>query len=668
MLTECSREEMEKINEAPPTLVIDVEPVEEVSSKWNSGLCSCQRDEETLWWGFWCCWLLQGRTASTFEVDSSQRQINYFWCYITGIVICLMFLSPGSAILFTIAGALMLAYNRSVLREKIRKKYLIPGSFCDDFLTHSCCSCCAVCQEAREGKIRVSKTLDFCSGEDLLAQEEAYQRAIGHGERGIADGAVPEGGNFLTHIKSLSITSKIILLLSVIVACLSFILLIVGKKSQNIAVLFFVFLQPIIILYIVYWRARRQYASLDIVVKCYAVGFWFTTLQSMILESVLQGVLVLIFSPFLGPLIAQEIYSPGASAENVRFDSNIGYSQYQYNQQYVLRNGDINTKNFQENLINVGNNILFFYNSVFNNEGNPISSYNPSSGINLALKSRSFLGRFGGLFGGHFSNAFSDTMHQTISDTIDMASSADDQLSAATSQSNDGLRTFLKSHIVLVIIMLLLMAFVVAAGVEETMKHFIVRCCPFNSPLKDPHTVLVYLMAGALGFATFENIEYVFGTNSSPIPGTSMFVGELLVLLARICMPIHVICSVLQSVNLAKVSMGNSQMSLFRILLPAILLHGTFDFTLFLMGVVEFIYDVESTSLEVVSLVIAGILTVGGAIYAYNAFKNVENDFKGGYGVFSTEDEALARYFFYLIRGFNWMQGSKSESLFCPSL
>jgi RsiW-degrading membrane proteinase PrsW (M82 family) len=58
-----------------------------------------------------------------------------------------------------------------------------------------------------------------------------------------------------------------------------------------------------------------------------------------------------------------------------------------------------------------------------------------------------------------------------------------------------------------IIIGLLLMAYVVAAGVEETMKHFVVRCCSFPSPLKDPHAVLVYLMAGALGFATAENIE-----------------------------------------------------------------------------------------------------------------------------------------------------------------
>jgi hypothetical protein len=115
------------------------------------------------------------------------------------------------------------------------------------------------------------------------------------------------------------------------------------------------------------------------------------------------------------------------------------------------------------------------------------------------------------------------------------------------------IRMSIQKHILLTIFVLFLMAFVVAAGVEETMKHFVVRCCRFPTPLKDPHSILVYLMAGALGFATSENIEYVFGTTTSPIPGTTVFIGELIVLLTRVLMPIHVICSVIQAANLSKV-------------------------------------------------------------------------------------------------------------------
>jgi RsiW-degrading membrane proteinase PrsW (M82 family) len=61
-------------------------------------------------------------------------------------------------------------------------------------------------------------------------------------------------------------------------------------------------------------------------------------------------------------------------------------------------------------------------------------------------------------------------------------------------------------------------------------------------------------MAGALGFATLENISYVFSNGSSgAVSGTSNFVGELTILAARILMPIHVICSVMQATNLSRV-------------------------------------------------------------------------------------------------------------------
>jgi hypothetical protein len=42
-------------------------------------------------------------------------------------------------------------------------------------------------------------------------------------------------------------------------------------------------------------------------------------------------------------------------------------------------------------------------------------------------------------------------------------------------------------------------------------------------------------------------------------------VGELFVLLIRICMPVHVICSVMQATNLSKVLMGTSNMGIIEV-------------------------------------------------------------------------------------------------------
>lgn len=68
-----------------------------------------------------------------------------------------------------------------------------------------------------------------------------------------------------------------------------------------------------------------------------------------------------------------------------------------------------------------------------------------------------------------------------------------------------------------------------------------------------------------MGFATSENIEYVFGATSSVIPGTSVFVSELIVLFVRVLMPIHLICSVIQAANLSNVLLGQKRMSLFMV-------------------------------------------------------------------------------------------------------
>ncbi len=157
----------------------------------------------------------------------------------------------------------------------------------------------------------------------------------------------------------------------------------------------------------------------------------------------------------------------------------------------------------------------------------------------------------------------------------------------------------MRQNIILLLFLSACFAFIVAAGVEETMKHFAFRCCRFPSPsnrssananqtnsstttsntsaitstprtqqntvgnyistisnssyLKDPYKILLYMVAGAVGFETSENIEYVFGAASSHNL-LANFLNELMVLGLRVCMPVHAICAVLQAVNLSKVS------------------------------------------------------------------------------------------------------------------
>jgi len=508
---------------------------------FSTTLSDCTRDEETCWWSMWCCWIVEARTAASLELGSSKTIVSRFWCVIIATILLFIFGFLSLALLVGVGGGIYLYVQRSNLRTQIRHKYNITGSVLEDFTTHFFCPLCAVCQESREAKQVGGKHVDFCSGQDLLLNEQAHNDVTGAtGSTSINDSYHNDDyGSFMSHVKVLSETSKIILWLSLGVVLLSSALLVAIGKGANVGVLLLVFVQPFLILYFVYWKHKRQYALLDMVIKCFAVGFWFTTLQSIVVELILQ---VIIYG-LLG--VAEQLIDP--------------------------TNGDDTNGSGSSAVV-----------SIFQ------------------------------IFGGIFSLVTS----KDSTFLVDAAAVTDDD--AAN-------RADLKNKIVFVVIGIFLEAFVIAAGVEETMKHFIVRYCQFPTLLKNPHAILVYLMAGALGFATSENVEYVFGTTGSPIPGANQIEGELFVLLLRVLLPVHVICSVIQAANLSKVLCGGQQMHLFFVLLPAIILHGMFDFVLFMFSTFAYIYDADSIQLDIISMIVAAIIAICGACYAYWSFNKVAN-------------------------------------------
>jgi Cys-rich protein (TIGR01571 family) len=157
--------------------------------RWKTGI-SPFIDEEICWWGYWCCWLVQARTADSFGVGSSRVQITYSFLYLVGSALTFYFISPFAGISFAIIGSIVLACIRASVRSGIRRKLNIFGTFFDDFLTHLCCPSCAICQEAREGKVLRNDPIDFCTGEKLLVQEETYRNNTGQNKRSSADTAV----------------------------------------------------------------------------------------------------------------------------------------------------------------------------------------------------------------------------------------------------------------------------------------------------------------------------------------------------------------------------------------------------------------------------------------------------------------------------------------------
>ncbi len=58
-------------------------------------------------------------------------------------------------------------------------------------------------------------------------------------------------------------------------------------------------------------------------------------------------------------------------------------------------------------------------------------------------------------------------------------------------------------------------------------------------------------------------------------------------------------------------------------LLPAIFLHGSFDYFLFAIGAIQYAFDLQSIALDVISMVIPLAITVLGAIWAYRSYTEV---------------------------------------------
>ncbi|RYG68861.1 PrsW family intramembrane metalloprotease [archaeon] len=467
-----------------------------IQNVWSTGLLECAKDEESCWWSSWCCCLVFSRNVETFGLGSTQTELNRVRL-LAAIVFVLIILGLGPiAVLVLIGGLIVHAYYRADVRVRIRDKLGVFGTWMSDLTSQACCPCCSVAQEAREAMGTSLPALDYCSGQPLsevhaaFASEEDFE-------------AQPQAYSFSALYGRISKASlTLIKAWQVFLAIL--ILVITITRPIHLITLVAIFLQPCLVMYFIYWRPRRQYAQLDFVIKFFTVGFFVSTLQSICLESVLEFLLGLVAA------IVIAVLNQGAVDPS-----------------YV--NGAL----WQTLELVKGSRAALLTSALHGFQ--MLTLPPPSSGVDYASVSAA-----GGLYGAYY-----------VSDT---AAAVDDDMSKQLEDQ----KSLMRRYIVLVFLYCFAMAFVVAAGTEETMKHFAVRCCRMqdgpgglrrNTP---PQAVMVYLLAAALGFATSENMEYVFGVHSRG-GALNALVGELTVLALRLLTPVHLICAVIQAANLSKV-------------------------------------------------------------------------------------------------------------------
>eukprot|EP00543_Licmophora_paradoxa_P004955 CAMPEP_0202442016 /NCGR_PEP_ID=MMETSP1360-20130828/1516_1 /ASSEMBLY_ACC=CAM_ASM_000848 /TAXON_ID=515479 /ORGANISM="Licmophora paradoxa, Strain CCMP2313" /LENGTH=376 /DNA_ID=CAMNT_0049057253 /DNA_START=716 /DNA_END=1846 /DNA_ORIENTATION=- len=180
-----------------------------------------------------------------------------------------------------------------------------------------------------------------------------------------------------------------------------------------------------------------------------------------------------------------------------------------------------------------------------------------------------------------------------------------EDMDSTTLQTQAGIHDFLRHHLVDGAVASFFMAFVVAALVEEIWKYF--GFYMLQTPdLMDQNKIIlennnnistsnlnhviqgsnitIAMVTVAIGFACAENLEYVFGTKSVKT--------ELFTLMIRAILPVHPLCAAIQSVGVVKRdiegrNVNTSRFGTGRILFPAILLHGMFDFIAMFVGFVE---------------------------------------------------------------------------------
>lgn len=120
--------------------------------------------------------------------------------------------------------------------------------------------------------------------------------------------------------------------------------------------------------------------------------------------------------------------------------------------------------------------------------------------------------------------------------------------------------------------------FVIIAASEEFSKFIFLRYYAYKKPsFNEPYDGIIYAVMVGMGFATIENLMYVFGAESI---GAAWGTAGLRALTA---VPAHATFAAVMGyyVGLAKFNKANERKLLFRGFLMATILHGFYDFFLF---------------------------------------------------------------------------------------
>jgi len=373
-------------------------------------------------------------------------------------------------------------------------------------------------------------------------------------------------GKLWDHYAALSKLSRI--LLKTLVSAIALLVVVAGAFSPlsfqwgNMIVFLATFLQAFLVLYFVHWHWNRFDISLDAVIKYFACGFAVTTTTAIVFELV-ESVALQILAKTIMTLLPLEVENDGYSAG---FDPS--FFDFSPHHMYAAASANDYKKAFSRKYPWIS--VIFLF----------ISAYCVAAMVEEMCK------YFGFKMLDHPDFMSESELQKAASHGIPEWDQEEDRFEMGGGMDCvSGLE---------------------GINSDEYESYDSDDAPPQQSrlsALKDqPHNPLVYtsvqlsdapprtkesvassitiaMVSVALGFACCENLIYIFLYNGSSL---SM---EVSVLISRSLFPVHPLCAAIQSIGVCRQQLENDKsIGLGRILLPAILLHGTYDFAIMLLN------------------------------------------------------------------------------------